>query len=324
MLYTPDNIKYCLLTWDYFENQHVSQYISPSTPIPITGLFNWSILFNGSRTFPRSKTDFEKFNLLHVNVTQKNLPLLSKIIPLINQSVTKLLINIDYAIDMWSQTFPHPELLLQEIDKADYIFAVEPSMADLLSHSLKRKIACIPHPCPSHLIEKYRTHDRQKKIMISTHRYDSNFQLPYFATRDLPDKWYTSILGASNNIDSVLHLYDECQGVLTFEETIKYISRHYAIIETHTLNSYGRTTIEAAVLGVPCIGMKNLESMNRCFPTLIYNSLCPVTRIHKLINTLISDSDFYSSVCSFAIEKSLYYSYDNCKKLMLDFLNSPA
>jgi hypothetical protein len=319
MRFTNDNIKYCLLTWDHLENEHVSHFIEP---VPITGLFNWSLLFNGVRTFPRTADDFAKYNVIHVNITHKNLPLLSKIIPLIDRNVTKLLVNVDYAIEMWSQTFPHPELLLQEIDGADYIFAVEPNMADLLSSALQRYVPCIPHPCATHEIEKYRTNQREKKVMISAHRYDTNFQIPYFFTRRLPDNWISCIMGAHNNFDSIIHLYHECQRQLTFEESIKYISTKYAMVETHTLNSYGRVTIEAAVLGVPCIGPANISSMQRCFPDLIYkHHASPVNMMCCLFDKL-QDQAFYSEVAKKAIEASKYYSYDNCRSLMLDFLNS--
>ena len=320
MLYTADNIKYCLLTWDYLENEHISGFLHP---LPITGLFNWSLLFNGDRTFPRTREDFDKYNLIHINFTQKNLPLMSKITRLIDHNKTKILVNVDYAIEMWASAFSHPELLLQELDRADYIFAVEPAMADLLSIALKRPIACIPHPCATHLVEAYRTKERQKKIMVSAHRYDTNFQLPYYVTRDLPQEWYSCIMGAHNNMSSILHLYDECQKQLTFEESIKYIASQYAIIETHTMNTFGRVTVEAAVLGVPCIGPENIDSMNKCFPDLTYsNSSKPVSSIKKLLHALIHHPDFYSNVAKHAIDSSKYYSYENCRKMMLEFLNS--
>ena len=320
MLFTNDTIKYCLLTWDHLENSHVSNYI---TSLPVTGLFNWSLIFNGVRTFPRTSEDFDKYNIIHINITQKNLPLLTKIIPKINRNITKILINVDYAIEMWSQAFPHPELFLFELDKADYIFAVEPSMADLLSVALKRPVPCIPHPCATHLISKYLSKERQKKIMISAHRYDNNYLLPYFVTRELPPHWISTILGADSNFNSCLHLYDECQQQLTFEESIKYISSQYAIIETHTMSTFGRVAVEAAVLGVPCICPLNIEASHQCFPSLLYSNFHhPVSSIKKLLNKLIDDSGFYSEVAKLATERSYFYSYENCNKMMLNFLNS--
>lgn len=319
MKFTKENIKYCLLTWDFLEDKHINSY--GDQDITITGLYNWSKVFNGTRTFPRTAEDFSKYNLVHINLTPKNLPLFSKILPKIDKSITTLLVNVDFAIELWANNFEYPHLMLQEIDKADYIFGVEEKMCDILSQALKRKVPCIPHPSPIEHLQSLKKAERSKRVMVSGHRYDLNHLLPWFALRNsLSEEWITSCIGCYTNKSSVLHLYDEVHDYLQFEQLMDLTSRSYFALETYMIHSYGRYTIECAAMGVPCIGTNLISSMRKCFPNLTHN-VNDSCKISEIIKDLINDQEFYTEVAKKGIERSNYYSFENCSKLMLDFLN---
>ena len=319
MLFTKESIKYCLLTWDFFEDQHINSY--GDQDITITGLYNWSKVFNGVRSFPRTTEDFSKFNIIHINLTPKNLPLFSKILPKIDRSITKLLVNVDFAIELWSRNFEYPHLMLQELDKADYIFGVEETMCDILSKSLGRKVPCIPHPAPIEKIQKLKKSERMKKIIVSGHRYDTNSIIPWFAlNKALTEEWVTSCVGFYGDKSRALHLFDEVHDYLPFLEIMDLTSRCYFALETYMIHSYGRFTVECAALGVPCIGTNLISSMRKCFPDLCHD-VNDFSTIYKLIEDLIHDQDFFTEVAKKGIEESNYYSFENCSKLMLDFLN---
>jgi len=319
MQITENNIKYCLLTWDRFEKQHIDSYANED--MCISGLYNWSKLFSGERTFPRTTEDFDKYNVIHLNVTTKNLPLIAKILPKINQNKTKLLLNVDYSFELWNSNFQSQHYFLQEIDKADYIFAVEPLMAEILSDALRRHVPCIPHPSPIHLIKNYTKKVRDLKILCSIHKYDMNYLFPWYCIRNLEPEWVSSCIGAYTALDKVLPYYDNIQEYCKFTPLIEYISKHYLCIESYTIHSYGRLSVECAALGVPCIGSKFVYSIQKCFPELsIENN--SVNSAVKLIRLLINDKDFYSTIAKQSIIESEYFSFNNCKKLMLDFLNT--
>ena len=319
MLYTKDNIKYCLLSWDRQEHEHIEEFTNQE--IPISGLYSWSIALKGDRAFPRTPDEFEKYNLVHINVTAKNLPLIAKILPLINRNITKILLNIDYSIELWSSNLAYPQLLLQEIDKADYIFAVEDIMAETLSTSLKRKVPCIPHPAPIHLLETLKKHERLKKIMVSIHRYDMNTIPVWFACNNaLNSQWKTTCIGAFQNKDQALHLFDEVCDLMKFDSLMRMLSNHYAIIDSHTLRSYGRINIEAAALGVPCISSNLISSQRKLFPELT-TQLNDVPEMSRLLHQLIKDNDFYTKCVKYAIDQVSYYSYENCVNTLLKFIN---
>lgn len=321
MEFTKDSINYCLLTWDFYEDEHINSY--GDQDITVTGLYNWSKVFAGKRTFPRTREDFSKYNIIHINLTPKNLPLISKILPKIDRNKTKLLINVDFAIELWATNFQSPHLMLQELDKADYIFGVEETMCGILEKTLKRKVPCIPHPSPIEEIVKYKKPERQKKIMISGHRYDMNYLLPWYAMNnaELDESWVTSCVGCYSDKSRVVHLYDEIHGYLPFLDLMELTSKHYCAIESYMLHSYGRFTIECAALGVPCIGTNLVSSMRQCFPALCHE-VNDVEHQTELIRDLTNDLGLHKAVGEKGIKESYYYSFENCSKLMLSFLNS--
>ena len=320
MIFNEQNTKYCLLCFDPYEEQEGNTFGDKA--LPLSGLFNWARVFNGVRKFPTCRAEYEQFNLIHINVTTRNLFLIDQIIKNL-PSHAKLLLNIDFSIDMWRSSLPmYPELILSLIDKADFIFAVEPEMASLLSISLGRKVPCIPHPVATHLIKDFRAEERLNQIGFSVHRYDDNILIPGFVARMLPENFQTIVLGGVHSTKaSVQHMFSFFKETCPFEELIKTIAPLYALYETYTIHSYGRLTAECACLGVPVIGGKFVYSIDKCFPDLALDKPNDFTNAVKLFNKLINDKDFYSYVAVRAMQLSEYFSFENCKEMMLEFLN---
>ena len=321
MVYTSDNIKYCLLCFDPYEEQEGNSF--GDTDLPLSGLFNWARVFNGKRSFPNCAEDYEQYNLIHINITTRNLFLLDQFLKL-KPSYAKLLLNIDFSIDMWKNSLPlYPELILSLIDKADYIFSVEPESANLLSLSLQRPVPCIPHPVATHLISKYRQSERLNQVGFSIHRYDDNVLIPAFLARLLHSYSLQSIvLGAVHGSKSnIQHLFSFFKESCVFEELIKTISSLFALYESYTIHSYGRLTAECACLGVPVVGGKYVYSIAKCFPDCALEKPNDFTNAHSLLVKLYHDTDFYTHVSQNAIVLSEYFSFENCKNLMLGFLN---
>jgi len=311
------DIRYCLLSFDHWEADESNKF--GEADVPLSGLFNWARIFKGKRAFPRTRAEFEEFNLIHINLTTKNMLLLPGVLKNIDRSQTKILINVDYAVDMWKDSFPYPDAMLEQLDKADYIFGVEPVMCQVLEHRLRRPVAHIPHPVATHVLGAFRTPQRLNQIGVSIHRYDANFLLPHFSTRDLPNGFQTVAFGSTADKTGLLHLYDFMKPNTDFKDFIPFVASLYAILESYTLFSYGRLTAEAAFLGVPCVGSPCVESQSRCFPLLCESN--PMKQ-RTLLVSLIEDQGFYSTVAKYGIEKSEFYSFDSCANMMRNLLRS--
>jgi len=322
MVFTEENVKYNLLTFDKPTRDHVEEFAKEK--LCISGLYHWCKIFKGDFSFPVFPEDTERFNLIHINITPRNIPLLSQVLPMIDRNKTKLLFNVDHSIHLWSTTFPFPQEMLRAVDQGDFIFGVEPIMCELLSKNLKRKVKCIPHPVDVERLKVLRKYDRGERIGVSIHRYVGNTVLPWFVVNDLPAGWVTTAIGANSPsfAPKVHHMYPEVQPYLKFESLMEFTSELYAVVESYTIASYGRFTAECAALGVPVVGCEIVSAQKKCFPRLATRQFNPI-EMSKVLKKLINDKEFYTEVVREAIAECEGYSLESSKKKMLAFLNSP-
>ena len=319
MLWTEENLSYCLLAWDDYDQERCNRY--GKEELPISGLYNWANALNGKRMFPRTEGELAQFNLFHINITARNLYLLDTFLKY-KPSNAKLILNVDMAVELWHGAFKYTDHFLNQIDKADYIFGVEPFMCETLETVLKRKIACLPHPVATHLLKDFRSEERFNQIMFSLHRYDLNFLLPDFIIRQLPEGWQTIACGSTGmSKNEIMHIYTFIKEQCKFQELMETTSKMYAAYESYTIHSYGRYSAECACLGVPCVGSKSVGSIKQCFPEL-QTDINDLNKASKLLNQLINDKDFWAHCALEGVDRSEYYSYANSKKRLLEFLNA--
>jgi glycosyltransferase involved in cell wall biosynthesis len=325
MKWTKENIRYCLITWDTHLNKHVEQQTKTEKKIIISGLYLWANALGGHRSFPWTRTQCNELNLIHVNLTPNNLPLITRLNEIRDPEKTKLLVNIDFAIEMWYPNLRFPALMIQQLETADYVFAVEQRQAEIVSMMLHKEIPCIPHPVDVTGLKKYRVKSsREKRVVVSAHRYDQNFLLPALVLREavpFEEGWVSGCINSTNELNMhINHLYNENQPPLGFEQTIKYLAESYACLESYTIHSYGRTVAECAALGVPCIGPNYVGSM-KCFPDLITECNDLVGQA-DLLKRLIRDQEFYTACGIKGLGLAEEYSLENSATKMIDFLNS--
>lgn len=319
MQFTGENIKYCLLAWDFEEEETGNAY--GTKELPISGLYNWANALNGKRMYPQTDEELAQFNLFHINITGRNLLLLSTFLKTMPAGA-KLLLNVDLSVELWQNVYNYPDFFLDQINRADYIFAVEPLMADILGRALKRKVGCIPHPVAYEELTKLRCKDRLNQIGVALHRYDMNYVMPHYVVKELPKGWQSIALGSTEKKSKMLHLYTFAKEACAFEDLMKLTATLYAVYETYTIHSYGRYSLECAVLGVPCVGPKMVSSIAHCFPELATEQSYDLKGSSKLLRKLIEDFDFYTEVARGGMEKARDYSYEASKKKLVEFLNS--
>lgn len=323
MKFTTENIRYCLLTHDHSTHTHIKSYADQD--LCISGLYLWQRIFNGEFNYVHTPEAMAEYNLLHVNITPNNIPLIPSLLRIIDRSATKLIFNVDHAVDMWNNTFQYPHQFLDTLNVADYIFGVEPTMCNILSSALKRPVPCIPHPVDVEALSALKSGERDTRIGVALHRYDANTVLPWYAVENLPPRWASSAIGAGSPAlqnFKMSHLYHELQPYLSFDELVKFISTLYAVIESYTIHSYGRLTVECAALGVPVIGADCVSSQRFLWPSLTIPNFDPVSA-RDLLFQLINDPSFYQDACQRASSAVSFYSLENSRNRMLKFLNSP-
>lgn len=317
MPWFADGIKYCLLSWNDLEVQETEQH--RGRKVPISGLFNWANVLNGISAFPRSTEEMSAFNLIHLNVTAENLNLIPKIIRLVDRTRTKLIFNVDYAVELWPRNFRHPELFIQQLDQADFIFAVEQKMSEILSLALHRTVPCIPHPTDTTGLRKtFFSAERDNQIGVAIHQYDGAVTAPFYALRE-QNHFQTVAFGGIGKPEEYYHLFDFIAPYRSFEDNMKMIARLFAIVESYTIHSYGRVSVEAAALGIPVIGSTIVGSIKRCFPDISFDD--PIDPLHIIKHIVqLQDPEFYRHVSEKAMKLSDYYSFEKSRQRMVHFL----
>ncbi len=312
-------MRYCLVTSKRWKELFFPGGLKQTLP---SGLWQWLGAFGGTEKdllIPRCEADMEEYDIVHVNVPRANIPYIRQIAEC-KPKHTKLVVNIDYSIEMWQNGYEHITVLLRELDKADLIFSVESTMADIISHYLKRPVPVIPHPTNIEQIQGYVKERRNKKPMIAVlgHRYDQNFTLPYFAFHDID---CVSILFGYTQIDAkgIGFYYDLINKSLPIEKYFGLLASCDIAIETALTRSYGRSVVECAILGIPVVGGPSVEAMRIMFPDTCETFAEP-RAIHDLIMTLMQDHEYCDYTVKRAQKKVGNYSHETCKNMMLEAL----
>lgn len=111
------DIKYLLVS-GYIHQQLLDEELAR------TGLYQWVNVFNGEVSYPREIVDFNIYDIIQVNMSAQDIPLIADIKEKLdkNNTRTKLVLNNDYTSESWGNAFPSPETIRRENKDADMIF----------------------------------------------------------------------------------------------------------------------------------------------------------------------------------------------------------
>lgn len=237
-------------------------------------------------------------------------------------SKTKLVICIDYAIELWQQTF-QPYMLEQELMQADIIFVSEPSMLSNVKTLIndKKEVYHIPHPTDIEQIKKYRVplELKSNEIVTLIHRYDNNWMQPFITTKDL--SWNThAILLDQGIMPHLFAFFKYMHPGYEFMQYIEWVSRKRVMLDSyHKIHTYGRSAIDCACLGLPVVGSNWQWAQNYLWPDLTVEA----GDIHKqkeLIIKLMEDDDFYKKCIEKADSKLSFFNYENRRNDLLNVI----
>lgn len=254
----------------------------------ISGLFQWRNAFQkfgrgGELSVRIDKDAMEEFDIVHVNYTPANPTYITSLRNELGKSDTKLIVNVDYAINMWNTLNPH--VMKQQLDNADLVFHVESNGAERLSRLLGKNVPTMPHPVDIDSLKAFRKNERFPLVTCQYHRYFDTWCEYYYGLDILRKKngQYEEYMDTTfPNIDVVLmnhsagglkgsrkgDLFTKVQERVGYAEYI--IQQANALINidiTHDY-TYGRGVVDCAALGVPTIGSRTIEAQRRIWPML--------------------------------------------------------
>lgn len=314
---SKDKLKYVMIT-NHIHNQLLEEDLAR------TGLYQWINVFEGDIKYPSDIKDYNQYDIVHINLSAQDFNLINTIKEKLDKdnTHTKIVANNDYTTELWQPSFEYPETMRRELQGADMLFGTEKYQVSTLSELTHRKVFVNPHPSDVRRLKAVANRKLMKdKIGVIYHRYDNFSYIPYFAVRN--HGLDTALLGFEPNADPKRHvtstLYKEVAQGTNYQEFCNQMMECRILVEPFTLHSYGRSTVDAAALGIPVVGSDRVESMRRCYPYTICDPF-DTTKMRELITKVLIDPEFEKLVIETAKKNVEYYNHENSKKRFLDAL----
>jgi len=288
-------------------------------PIMIGGFYNWHRAMEGDfGLYMSKKGNLKNYDILFMGLSKPELDgyVASQVRKEIGWGKTKLVICIDYAVELWQSTF-NPHALKHELENADIIFVSEPSAVSHMNAIMdgKKPVHHLVYPSQIELISKFEKPKelRSEEIIALVHRYDNNWLSPYLATKNLP--WNTHALLLDGELEKTLYAFFKyMRSGFEFTEYLDWMSRKKVLVDSyHKLHTYGRSPVDCACVGVPCVGTTWTYAQTLLWPNLTVEP-GDIYGQQKLIEKLMTNDEFYDDCVAKAKEVLPMFSYKERKK----------
>jgi len=290
--------------------------------------FQWLNCF-GSKSIHtvREADDLSQYDVVHLHLASLTYDLARQVRGRIGWNAdTKIVVSVDYGLELWRHWLGNPEQLLDNLSYADIITAPEPVAAELLADLTGREVLLTTNPAPIKKLSRSKS-EKRDGISVTTHRYDKNAYLPYWVTRDYkPSHLFGHTDGDKREglgrTDNTTLMYDRVHPMYAHEEYMSNLSRRYVNFDSYTVHSPGRTQIECAAVGVPCIGYETSWAQTVLFPALTFR-VNDLNGVRKAMRMLHEDEAFYYDVMHYAFEKLDFFDIPACGQRLKAALKGP-
>jgi 2-polyprenyl-3-methyl-5-hydroxy-6-metoxy-1,4-benzoquinol methylase len=293
-----------------------------------TGVYNWSRIFHGGAQKLEDIDPF-KHDVIHVQLTGDNFDaprILRDRIGDAGDGKPKIVVNLDYPPELWGGYPPYPELLLHQLQSADFVFAQNDLTCRILSDQLEKAIPTVPHPVDADSLKASRVPIDRKDIghvAVLAHR-DCNVELPrlVFQGLDVTTKLFgfdEPTGGAAAYVSQAQFGYNIAQPLVAYEDYLPLVNECAIAFETYTHSVQGRSTMEMACLGIPTIGHTCVDAQTKCFPS-ISTGLHEIAAQRRMLSRLLKDKSFYMSVVETAQAEVEFYNFENSKRRFMEMI----
>jgi hypothetical protein len=287
-----------------------------------TGVINWPRVFGG-RNYRAQRLDPNDLDVVHIQLTGDMVDAVQDMRRRITGD-TKLVVNPDYALEYWYQYGAIPETIVECFRMADFVFGQSERTAEFLSCVLDRPVPYVPHPLDTYWLKNKAVayEDRSTEdVAVSAHR-DGSQHTPYYMTRDYD--FVTHLIGwhgAEGFQRDVVHqYYTHVWPQIPNVEVIENIFRNaFCIIDHYAHSVQGRSTMEAAALGVPCFGWECVDAQARCFPSITSKTGDVADQI-EMFRDLIKNPEQIRSIGKVAQRQAEFFSFENTKQKFMEMI----
>lgn len=340
------NVKYCLVT------AGATWYPSLlKKDVERPGLYNWCRLFNGEvlpwADFQFGRRRLDEFDIVHCNLAGLDIPLVKQVREALPRSTsTKLVVNLDYGLEVMQYATNDPLEILGALLEADFILAVEPAHAGFIEFLLKTsgrptKIQVIPHPQDSETIKKpfpegmFLPYDQRGDILMTHfHRYDSHVFIPVMLMQNLPKtqsgvNFTRALVGyaaetseKAKMLASIIHNLEmrKCLEMIlpmqSWQTYMRFAMTVDLCLDYYSISSHGRVQEDMACIGVPCVSTNYSYSATKLYPEITHDPR-DIKGMRASLEKLITDPEFYSRIAEFAYNEVDFYSFSRSRERLL-------
>lgn len=291
-----------------------------------TGVTNWMRILHG-QVLRLEDVHPDDWDVIHVQLAgdSGDFPLLLRE-RMGENTDCKLMVNIDYPAERWHSSLGMtPDMVVRQLNMADIVFSQARRTRAFLEGLLGRHVPYLPHPVEVDKLKQWAVpiESRSKTDVIVNTHYDGQHYFPYWFLKDYPITTHlVGFLGdagpyARDNVHRYYTYVHERQGCQQLVQNV--YRKGYIAIDQYSHHVQGRSTIEFAGLGIPCIGWDCVDAQVECFPDLTF----PVGDLEsqrQAFEKLMTDKDFYKEVSAKAQDAVEVYSYENSKAQFLDMV----
>ncbi len=315
-------IKYCIITND--NDPHTEK-----TEIEAVGFYQWLNVFQGhifkaGQIMSHLKdTDFD---IIHVQITPKNLPIIHSIRSRIgDSSKTKLVASMDVPLEFWKQHSYDLTKLTDAVQKADFVFATEYSIACSLEALIHKPVYELAHPADINKIKSYcpeKSCESKNYINILYNGKINHFRW----IKRLMKKYCVRprvIFYKEQNDKLVRKLSQykiETVKCCNEEEFCRALTEGTAFIAPYGYSNYGKWVIYAAAMGKIVIGNQLSDASRRCYP-FIYSKKHSIRALKEAISLKGQSQGMLDFVAENAQSKVEYYNWYNMRARFLQMLS---
>ena len=300
---------------------HLAHHIHDNllrAPFLIGGFYNWHRVLSGEfKLHAQTKGTLKNYDIIFMGLSRPEMEglLISEIREeLGNNSNTKIVVCVDYAIEIWHNTF-NMKALQRELQIPNIVFTGEPKMKNQLEVLTGRKVHLLEHPTNTRVIKQLALPIDQRKnaILCLIHRYNNDWIPPYLVVKDFHDIDNYAILldGSQSNIIQRMPFFQYVRPGTEYDQWLDFARQGKILLDSyHNIHTYGRNSVDCACLRVPVIGTNLVHAQNILWPQLTTE---PNDLIHQrdLVARLKSDQDFYKEVTDYAYDNVDQFGYQS-------------
>lgn len=289
----------------------------------------WVRHLHGRGLPPHNMHEASEYDVFHIHVAGVLLqqPRRAKEIIERVQSATKVVVSVDYSLELWNALSQYPDMIMDCFACADYLMSAEPYQAQHIADITGRPVHFIPNPTETEKIAELSrpVGERQNCLVIAHTDWQSVYHIPYWAMQGVDKMPPTVVLGCREQsygagaAHSWPYLYNRIAPWTSADEAVRGAAQALFAVDPYEYTVFGRQAAELAALGIPTVGYENVFMQQYCFPDLTYKK-GDVNGLRHGLKMLTGDRNFLAATGEQAQERAKRYDAQHCVKWFKEML----